>query len=69
MWKATIAEALKKEFSEAEHKRFIQVIRLILAIVGAATLGIGCWMVYPPAGLIVVGLLMIIAASRGRIRR
>lgn len=46
----------------------------VLALVGLVFLGIGLWMVYPPAAFIVVGAIVLVfgivgAASRGRGQR
>ncbi len=39
-------------------------IRGVVAVVAIGLIGTGAWMVYPPAGLISVGLIMLIDAWR-----
>jgi hypothetical protein len=45
-----------------------QVVRDIVGVVGAALCGIGAWMHYPPAGLMVGGGILVALAVVGTLR-
>lgn len=36
----------------------------VLAALGALSLGLGCWLIWPPLALIVIGLLALAASVR-----
>lgn len=39
--------------------------RVILALAGVLLIGVGIWMVYTPAALISIGLMLLLLAFRG----
>jgi hypothetical protein len=43
-------------------------MRDVLSVAGLILIGVGCWLVYPPAGLIVVGALLLAAGIGGHLR-
>ena len=48
-----------------EKKSQSTVIYDVMAVAGVCALGVGCWMAWPPLGLIVPGALLLAGAING----
>lgn len=46
----------------------VDLIRILLALVGAVAIGVGAWMHYPPLGPVAFGALLVLVALVGAIR-